>query len=62
MVQQNALQPNQQKQWLLEYQTPIADICVPAQLITMQGVCAVRTGIFCTTDALTNAGAIAKPP
>jgi len=26
----------------------------------MQGVCAVKTGIFCITDALTNAGAIAK--
>ena len=39
---------------------PIAGICVLAQPIIMQGVCAVKTDIFCITDALTNAGAIAK--
>ena len=60
MVQQNALQQNPKKQWLLEYQMRIADICALAQPIIMQGVCAVKTGIFCITDALANAGAIAK--
>ena len=39
---------------------PTVDICVLAQPIIMQGVCAVKTDIFCITDALTNAGAIAK--
>ena len=41
---------------------PIANICALAQLIIMQGVCAVKTGIFCITDALTNADAFAKLP
>ena len=62
MVQQNALQQNPKKQWLLEYQMPIAGICVLAQPIIMQGVCAVKTGIFCITDAPTNADAFAKLP
>ena len=62
MVQPDALQQNPKKQWLLEYQMLIVDICVLAQQIIMQDVFAVKTDIFYITDALTNAGVIAKLP
>ena len=60
-MQQNALQQKDQIQWLLEFQMPIADICVLAQLNIMQDVFVVKTGIFCIADVLINAGAFAEP-